>query len=70
MKALENSYEFDLLLHIIRMVHNLGLCLVVEGIETSEELARITSLDPDYIQGYYYSKPCTQKEFMKKYRGN
>lgn len=70
MKALENSYEFDLLLHIIRMVHNLGLCLVVEGIETSEELARITSLDPDYIQGYYYSKPCTQKEFMKKYRGS
>lgn len=68
-KALQNSYEFDLLLYIVRMVHNLGLCLVVEGVETAEELARITTLDPDYIQGYYYSKPCTQKEFMKKYRG-
>lgn len=68
LKALENSYEFDLLLHIIKLVHNLGLDLVVEGIETSDELARITLLKPDYIQGYYYSKPCTQKEFMKKYK--
>ena len=69
MKALENSYEFDLLLHIIKMVHSLGLCLVIEGIETSDELARIAPLEPDYIQGYYYSKPCTQKEFIKKYKG-
>lgn len=68
LKALENSYEFDLLLHIIKLVHNLGLDLVVEGIETSDELARITLLKPDYIQGYYYSKPCTQKEFMNKYK--
>ena len=68
MKALENSYEFDLLLHIIKLVHNLGLDLVVEGIETSDELAKITLLKPDYIQGYYYSKPCTQKEFMNKYK--
>ena len=66
LKALENSYEFDLLLHIIKLVHNLGL--EVEGIETSDELARITLLKPDYIQGYYYSKPCTQKEFMNKYK--
>lgn len=70
LKALENSYEFDLLLHIIKMVHSLGLGLVIEGIETSDELARITLLEPDYIQGYYYSRPCTQNEFMDKYRGN
>lgn len=69
LKALENSYEFDLLLHIIKMVHSLGLGLVVEGIETSDELARITLLEPDYIQGYYYSKPCTQNEFMNKFKG-
>lgn len=69
LKALDNSYEFDLLLHIIKMVHNLGLDLVVEGIETSNELAKITLLKPDYIQGYYYSKPCTQNEFMNKYKG-
>lgn len=68
LKALENSYEFDLLLHIVKMVHGLGLSLVVEGIETAEELARIALLEPDYIQGYYYSKPCTKKEFLNKYR--
>jgi len=67
LKALQNSYEFELLLHIIKMVHSLGLGLVIEGIETLDELEKITPLGPDYIQGYYYSKPCTQTEFMNKY---
>lgn len=67
-KALQNTYEFDLLVHVFKMVHSLGLHLVVEGIESQEELDRILPLSPDYIQGYYYSRPCPQKEFMKKYR--
>ncbi len=67
LKALQNSYEFELLLHIIKMVHSLGLGLVIEGIETLDELEKIAPLGPDYIQGYYYSKPCTQTEFMNKY---
>lgn len=67
MKALCNEYEHELLIHIIRMVHSIGLDLVVEGIETADELQRITALNPDYIQGYYYSKPCTMDEFTQKY---
>lgn len=66
-KALCNDYEYELLIHIIRMVHSIGLNLVVEGIETVEELRRITALNPDYIQGYYYSKPCPMTEFIRKY---
>lgn len=68
LKALQNTYEFDLLAYVFQMVHTLGLHLVVEGIENQEELDRIVQLGPDYIQGYYYSKPCPQKEFMKKYK--
>lgn len=66
-KALLNEYEYELLIHIIRMVHSIGLNLVVEGVETGEELQRITALNPDYIQGYYYSKPCPLAEFTQKY---
>ena len=66
-KSLRNEYERQLMIHIIHMVHSIGLRLVVEGIETTEELSRIVSLDPDYIQGYYYSKPCPQKEFYQKF---
>lgn len=66
-KSLKNDYEFELLVHIIRMVHSIGLHLVVEGIETPEELRQISELSPDYIQGFYYSMPCPQDEFFRKY---
>lgn len=65
-KALQNEYEYELLIHIIRMVHSIGLNLVVEGIETQEELVKISALNPDFIQGYFYSRPCPQKEFCEK----
>ena len=67
LKALNHEYEHELLIHIIRMVHSIGLNLVVEGIETDDELRRITALNPDYIQGYYFSKPCPENEFAAKY---
>lgn len=66
-KSLRNDYERQLMIHIVHMVHSIGLRLVIEGIETTDELSKISSLDPDYIQGYYYSKPCPQKEFYQKF---
>ena len=67
MKALNNDYEREIMMHVIRMVHSIGLNLVVEGIETQEELIKITAMNPDYIQGYYYSKPCPEPDFSAKY---
>lgn len=67
MKALKNTYENSLLKHIIDMVHGIELEMCVEGIETEEELTNITKLGPDYIQGYYFGKPCPKEEFMEKY---
>lgn len=66
-KALKNEYEFELLIHIIRMVHSIGLNLVVEGIETLADLVRITQLNPDFIQGFHYSVPCPSEQFYEKY---
>ena len=67
LQALQNDYEHKLLEHIIDMIHSLNLKVVIEGIETEEELAKIAKMKPDYIQGYYYSKPCTSDEFKEKY---
>lgn len=67
LKALCNEYEFNLLGHISSMVHSLGLKLVIEGIETKEELDRIRQINPDFIQGYYYGKPCVKEVFFEKY---
>ncbi len=67
MKALNNEYERNLMLYIIQMVHSLGLTLVVEGVETEEDYNEITAMDPDYIQGYYFSRPLPKFEFYKRY---
>ncbi len=66
-KALQNSYEYEILIHVIKMVHSIGLNLVVEGIESRMELMQITAMNPDYIQGYYYSRPCPGDEFIRKF---
>lgn len=67
LKALQNDYEHQLMAHIIYMIHSIGLNLVVEGVETKDEQAKIAALDPDFIQGYYYSQPCSKEEFKKKF---
>lgn len=57
LKALNNQYEHDLMTQIITMTHKLDLTICVEGIETEDEFAKISELDPDYIQGFLFGKP-------------
>ncbi|MBR2044929.1 MAG: GGDEF and EAL domain-containing protein [Agathobacter sp.] len=64
MKALSNDFERSLMQNIIQLVHSLGLKICIEGIETEAELQEIKKLGPDYIQGYYYGKPCPADEFI------
>ncbi len=66
-KALRNDYEYNLLRHMADMTHSIGSKFCIEGIETKEELDRISSINPDYIQGYYYGRPCPLGEFMDKF---
>ena len=52
------------MLEIIMMIaKNLGLKTVVEGVETSEQVAFLRDLGVDLLQGYYYSKPVEKEEF-------
>ena len=67
LKALQNNYENSLLKHIIEMVHGIKLEMCVEGIETEEELATISKLGPDYIQGFFFGRPCAKEEFLERY---
>jgi len=49
---------------IIRMVHRYGLYTVAEGVEHEEELSYLLREGCDFIQGYYYSKPLPETEFI------
>jgi diguanylate cyclase (GGDEF)-like protein/PAS domain S-box-containing protein len=57
-KDLETDPESQHLVEtILRMAQSLGLSVVAEGIETKEQLAKLTSLGCGYGQGYYFSRP-------------
>ncbi len=49
----------------VDMVHEMGLRIVAEGVETKEQLGEMQRIGVDYIQGYYFSKPLPREEFLK-----
>ncbi len=66
-QALNNEYEYKLLSLMSGMIHSMNLHMCVEGVETVQELSMVLDLSPDFIQGYYYGKPCSYEEFLKQY---
>lgn len=50
---------------IISMAHNLGLQVVAEGVETTEQRGILYQLGCDYGQGYLFSKPVPPDEFKE-----
>ncbi|MCR4694508.1 MAG: EAL domain-containing protein [Pseudobutyrivibrio sp.] len=50
---------------VVEMAHSMGLKIVAEGIETYDEVEAMKALGIDYIQGYYFSKPLPEHEFLK-----
>lgn len=49
--------------YIINISKELKLVTIAEGVETEEQKEYLKSKGCDIIQGYYYSKPLSQKEF-------
>lgn len=54
------------------MIKAEGKKIIAEGIENEEQIEIIKELNGDYLQGFYFSKPLEEKDFMhflKKYNG-
>ncbi len=49
----------------VRMAHELGLHVVAEGVEDKDELSAMREEKIDFIQGYYFSKPVKESDFIK-----
>ena len=47
-----------------KMIHDMDLKVVSEGVETKEQLETLEAIGIDYIQGFYFSKPLPQDEFL------
>lgn len=50
---------------VVRMVNWLGLPIIAEGVETTEQADFLGSIGCDYIQGYLYSKPLPEEQYLK-----
>lgn len=50
---------------IIAMAHRLGLKVVAEGVETTEQVTYLLKRKCDIIQGYYYSKPLSNEDALE-----
>lgn len=66
-QALQNEYDYNIISHIIDMVHSLGSSVCMEGIEEKEELAKMMKTNPDMIQGYYFGKPSPAEQFEEQF---
>lgn len=62
-QALQNEHDYNIISHIIDMVHSLGSSVCMEGIEQSDELQKMMKTHPDMIQGYYFGKPSPEDQF-------
>lgn len=58
-----NGKSEKIITSIIRMAKWLDLTVVVEGVETKEQLKFLKSIGCDYFQGYYFAKPMPVKEY-------
>jgi EAL domain-containing protein (putative c-di-GMP-specific phosphodiesterase class I) len=61
----ENEKAMFIMYAAGNMIHEMGLKIVSEGVETHEQLLAIEDFGVDYVQGYYFSKPLPQDEFVQ-----
>ena len=51
--------------HMSTLAKALGMTVIAEGVETKEQLGYLKSVECDQLQGYYFSKPLTEDDFIK-----
>lgn len=49
----------------IALIKRLNRNIVAEGVETQEQAALLTNLGCDYLQGFYFSRPLNEVDFLK-----
>lgn len=57
----------DILESIIFLAQKLGMEVITEGVETSQQLTMLIQMGCRMFQGYYFSRPVPEEEFEEKY---
>ena len=59
-----NPRLMAVLQNIIKMLKDMDMEIVVEGVESQELVDRFSTLKCEYIQGYFYSRPLPKDQFI------
>lgn len=62
---MDNPQMWTVITNTVKMLNNMKKKILVEGIEDSRAANRFMELGCDYIQGFYYSRPLPEKEFIE-----
>ncbi|WP_050641702.1 MULTISPECIES: bifunctional diguanylate cyclase/phosphodiesterase [Clostridia] len=63
--SMENSTSALAVKNMVRTFQELGMKVVAEGVETEEQNQLVIDFGIDQIQGFYYSKPLAEEEFLR-----
>ncbi len=55
---------------VVRMAKWLGLPVIAEGVETLEQADFLKSIGCEYIQGYFYSRPLPENQYVEMLTGS
>ena len=62
--AMENEPAMRALTHTVAMIRDLDMHIVAEGVETGEQRDILDKMGCEYLQGYFFSKPVSEKDFL------
>ncbi len=63
-----DAFDATIVSGLIEMAHNLGITIVAEGVERADQVAFLTQVQCDVMQGYYTGVPMSALELVKSNR--
>lgn len=62
--VLTSNFDATFIRFVVRLCHDVGIQVLLEGVETIEEYQKVKEMGLDFIQGYYFGKPIPQEEWV------
>lgn len=59
----KNEEDRHFLGHIVDMIKDRRRYVIIEGVESAGQAAKLADMDVDALQGYYFSKPVPAEDF-------
>lgn len=65
LNIVENEKNRMILKHTVAMLKDLGMEIIIEGVETAEQVEVLAQLGCDIVQGFYFGRPEPEEQFYE-----